>query len=169
MTAEIGTIFSVSGDHRYTLARRWRPGPLVLFVGLNPSTADDVRNDATVTRMTGFAQREGFGGLLLGNLYALRSTDPDALLTADEPVGPDNDEYRVRMSRRALMTVCCWGGHRAVAAREPHVVGLLERAGAFLFCLGKTQGGQHPKHPVRLRGDTPLEPYGPRWATLPLR
>jgi len=63
-------VFSRDGRYRYALRRVWDDGkPAVLFVGLNPSTADAHRDDATIRRCTRFARDWGFGQLLVGNLF----------------------------------------------------------------------------------------------------
>ena len=46
---------------------------------LNPSTADADHDDRTIGRCISFAKREGCGGLIVGNLFQLRATDPDEL------------------------------------------------------------------------------------------
>ena len=85
--------FSFCGQYRYTLTRVWSlERGLVLFVGLNPSTADAERDDPTVRRCVGYARRWGFGGVLVANLFAYRATDPRDLLAVSYPIGPRNDE-----------------------------------------------------------------------------
>lgn len=85
---------SPDGMYRYSLERTWDEGkPTVLFICLNPSTADAVEDDATVRRMVSFARQFGGGRLLVGNLFAFRSKNRNDLLKADDPVGPENDKY----------------------------------------------------------------------------
>lgn len=157
MTATI----SPCGRYRYRLARSWpllqalgiASGGRVLFVMLNPSTADAERDDATVRRCVGFVQTWGFVGLDVANLYAWRSTDPAGLLLAEDPVGPDNDAAIVELGRSAAMVVCAWGAGGAasslVPARAAHVLQLLSDAGVKPHALGFTRSGQ-PKHPLYL-------------------
>lgn len=157
MAPQSDAVFSPCGKYRYTLER-----PLgilhhgtVLWLMLNPSTADAKTNDATIRRCIGFSRLWEFGHMLVGNLYAWRSTDPAGLWTAPDPVGPDNDVHLVRLAQRADRIVCAWGSH----AQGPRVRALLELlAGRQLFCLGTTVMGA-PKHPVRLASDTALVPY----------
>ena len=139
--------------YRYTLARVWdASGPTVMFVGLNPSTADAKINDATVRRCIGFAQSWGFGKLILTNLFAFRSTDPIALRDVRDPVGPYNDHWIVESSRTADLTVVAWGIHGRLHERDHDVLSQLNEP----RCLGKTKSGA-PRHPLYLRADSPLQ------------
>jgi len=96
MTAKIefrgAAVFSPDEVYRYRLERDFqRPGPVHAWIMLTPSTADAETNDPTVRRCVGFSHAWGAGRLIVTNLYALRSTDPAALKTHPEPVGPEND------------------------------------------------------------------------------
>ncbi len=140
---ESGAIISACGRYRYALWRRWQPGPALLFVMLNPSTADAANNDPTIRRCIGFAQSWGFGSLLVGNLFALRTPSPKRLLKARAPVGPDNAEWLQRLQQHAELTVAGWGNH-----------GQYRRAGTKMRLLltdpkvlGLTKLGE-PRHPL---------------------
>lgn len=152
--------FSGDGVHRYWLHRAWDDGgDGATFVMLNPSTADAVVNDRTINRCIGFAKEWGCTHLRVVNLYALRSTDPDALWVHDDPVGPDNDmwiEHALKVT--AGPVVAAWG----VNARLDRVMQVLAlpRAQERLMCLGVTKNGA-PKHPLFVPGGTPLVPYRP--------
>jgi hypothetical protein len=150
--------FSDCGTYRYYLSRHWGAGEALLFVMLNASTADCYDDDPTVRRCIDFARRQGYDGLGVLNLYGLRSTDPKALLTAPDPVGPDNDDY-LRLSltervRRGLPVVAAWG----VNASPDRVAQVLDLVpGVDWRCLGHTKAGA-PRHPLYVRGDQPLIP-----------
>jgi hypothetical protein len=73
-------------------------GPLC-WVLLNPSTADDRRDDPTIRRCLGFARSLGYGGIHVVNLFAFRATCPRQLRAADDPVGPDNDGFILRAAQ----------------------------------------------------------------------
>jgi len=158
-----GAWFSDCGRYRYALWRlSARPGrpfrtPLV-FCGLNPSTADAVRPDTTVTKMRGFAKRLGYtGGIIVINAFALVSTDPNGLLQGADPVGRLNDVALELLALRRDV-VCCWGGtNRSLLPRLGAVERKLGRWAASLWCLGRTKAG-HPRHPSRLAYGTPIEP-----------
>lgn len=138
--------FSRCRTYRYTLERRWDPRrPVVMFVGLNPSTADETHDDPTVRRCLGFARRWRFAALLMTNLFALRSTDPRALREAEDPIGPRNDEHLRRCRARAALVVAAWGARGGLGRRDERVLVTLPEA----HCLGATRGGRH-RHPLYL-------------------
>lgn len=150
-------ILSNCRTYRYALFRVWDPDrPLTMFVGLNPSTADELTDDPTIRRCVGFARRWGAGGLIMANLYAYRCTDPNEL-PVDQAIaaGPDNDEYLHLLRDRAGTVVAAWGAHRRTVAQAAHCMDLL----GGLSVLGLTRDG-HPRHPLYVRGDTVLQ----RWS-----
>ncbi len=128
------------------------------MVMLNPSTADEVRNDPTVERCERRARAGAFGGLLVGNIFALRSTDPKALYAHPDPVGPGNDAALLRMAREAGQVVCAWGVHGALDDRGLRVAARLARAGVRVGVLGLTRDG-HPRHPLYLASATAVAPW----------
>jgi hypothetical protein len=147
--------FSGCLTYRYTLERGWRDGGLgryLNFLMLNPSTADEIRLDPTVTRCVGYARRWGYDGLVVTNIFALRSTDPRRLREVEDPVGPHNDEHIQRVAKLAALVVCAWGTHGAFLDRGRRVVEMLTASENTLHCLGVTKDG-HPRHPLYLRGD----------------
>jgi len=146
-----GAEFSDDGVYRYRLWREWDTSlPTVLFIMLNPSTADAAQDDPTVRRCIDYARRWGYGKLLVGNIFALRSTDPKRLYEADDPVGQANDGVLLDMHDRAELTVCAWGVHGHLRNRGDTVATMLKRhRPGSLHCLGITKGGA-PKHPLYL-------------------
>lgn len=148
-----GAIFSADRLYRYVLWRRWEIAPTLVVVGLNPSTADESANDPTIRRCIDFAKTWGCGGLVMLNLYGLRSTDPKGLLGVADPVGPDNDRWLEYCTSRAAIRLAAWGASKQPqAARAQHVITTF---GPF-HCLGRTKAG-HPRHPLYVKGDTPRE------------
>lgn len=150
--------FSEDRVYRYQLVRSTgHPNQtLVNFVGLNPSTADESSDDPTVRRLIGFAGRQGFGFLILTNLYAFRATDPRALAWASDPIGPDNVKYIAAAAGASQCIVPCWGTHGALRSRGREVLGLLRRLGDIRV-FGLTKGGE-PIHPLYLAFDHELVP-----------
>ena len=165
LTAE----FSECRRYRYTLTRRWAPNPMVQFVCLNPSTATELIDDPTVRRVKRFAADWGYGGVVMTNLFAWRSTDPAALKVVPEPVGERgifitvgglefdnrNDFWLYTMSRKCALTVAAWGTHGALLYRGAKVKQML----CGMKCLALTAGG-FPKHPLYVRADAQLVDFG---------
>jgi hypothetical protein len=126
------------------LTRTWDISlPPVLFIGLNPSTADADRDDATSRVCIKYAQCWGFGTLYIGNLFALRSRDPRALGIATDPIGPDNDSQLNQLQNMAQLTVCAWGNPGGFLGRDGQVLATLVNP----HCLVKLKSGR-PGHPL---------------------
>ncbi len=119
---------------------------------LNPSTADEVQLDPSCTRARSYAERWGFGMLLITNLFAWRATDPEEMKRSRDPVGRGNDAAILRAARGAGVVVCAWGNHGAHLGRAGRVVDRLRGAGVRLHYL-KINGTGQPAHPLYLRGD----------------
>ena len=146
----------VVDPYRYLLWRFWNPDlPHLLWILLNPSTADERGDDPTLRRVHGFSQRFGFGGLEVVNLFALRSADPRALARMVDPVGPENDDYIREAVARAAKIIVAWGSYGALNARD-HCI--LAQLASPVFCLGITRNG-NPRHPLYLQGDTALRSF----------
>ena len=138
--------------YRYTLLRWWDDRPLLNMVMLNPSTADEVENDPTVERCERRARTSGYGGLLVTNLFALRSSDPRRLYVTDDPVGPGNDEYLLEAAQGAGMVLCGWGVHGRLLRRGEAVANMLSQSGITLHALHITRADE-PGHPLYLKND----------------
>jgi hypothetical protein len=150
-----GATFDRTRRYRYRLWRTWdRSGPRLLFIMLNPSTADAEKLDPTVRRCVGFAERWGYGSLEVANLFALRSTDAGALYQVDDPVGPENDRHIEDAVRMSACVIAAWGHHGRLRGRDEQVQELVTRH-ADLSCLRRTKHG-FPGHPLYLPGS--LEP-----------
>ena len=153
--------FSPDRVYRYLLTRTWGAGPTAAWIMLNPSTADAFADDPTIRRCVAFSRREGCGSLIVTNLYSLRATDPAALLDHPDPVGPLGDQYLTAPARlHAGLVIAAWGTGGASGGRGSSAAALLRDIGVQLHCLGTTKDG-HPKHPLYVRGDTPIERYAP--------
>jgi len=147
-----GAHFSADRSHRFLLWRKTgvESHDFVLFVGLNPSIADEKRLDPTVTRCFNYAKKWGFGYLLMGNLYSRVSTDPKCVnfyvLDKDDI---ENNWWELSMARNlAKTTVVAWGSNA-----DPSIANKWLRAqSGVLYCLGQNANGS-PKHPLYLRSD----------------
>ena len=159
MTTFDTAVFSEDRRYRYLLSRRvGESSRRVLFIMLNPSKADEERNDATIRRCVGFARDWGYGILDVVNLFALMSTDPKALLKADDPVGPDNDVAIRAALEVADTVVLAWGNHALDHEERAVTVAEMAREATRPYCLGLTVRGA-PRHPLRLSKNTLLTPF----------
>jgi hypothetical protein len=144
-----GARFSRCRRWRYLLWRRWSGGPVANFLMLNPSTADEVKLDPSCTRARNYAEQWKFGALVVTNLFGWRSTDPNAMKAARDPVGHGNDSAILEAARSAELVVCAWGNHGLHRDRAQYVVSYLRKAGVRLHALRFNDSGQ-PAHPLYL-------------------
>jgi hypothetical protein len=149
-------VTSPCGKYRYRLTRTWdgRTLPLV-WIMLNPSTADAEIDDPTIRRCVSFSKREGAGGLEVLNLFAFRATDPKALRTEADPIGPDNDEWIREVLHPHSRVVAAWGEHGKYLGRGGAVMRDLVAAGLHVLCLG-----EKPRHPLYIAGNQPMARLG---------
>lgn len=151
--------FSDCEAYRYSLTRTWdASGRKVLFVMLNPSTADEIANDPTVERCEQRARRLGYGAFRVTNIFAFRATDPRDMRRANDPVGPENDKVLRAAAVWADDVIAAWGVHGAHLGRGPAVGVLLAGLGVPLFHLGCSKDG-HPRHPLYLAYARQPEPW----------
>jgi hypothetical protein len=143
-----GATFSPCRAYRYSLWRKWGPeqGGYAMFVGLNPSTADETLDDPTVRRCIAFAKDWGYSGMLMTNIFAYRATDPEVMKAVSEPVGQENDDTLRRLAQGAGVVVAAWGVHGTHIGREEAVRALLPG----IHCLKLTKYGA-PGHPLYLK------------------
>lgn len=158
-----GAEISDDGRYRYNLYRAWeangRQFPAVLFVMLNPSTADADVDDPTIRRCMSFAQREGHGAMWVVNLYPQRTHKPKYLLPEPEVIAVKNINTIRTLASACRDVVVAWGSDPGPSVgRWQTLVAVLQHRD--LMCLGTTQSG-HPRHPLYLRGDTALTPWHP--------
>lgn len=152
---EQDALFSACRRFRYRLWRRWAPGgKSCCFIMLNPSTADEAVLDPTVRRCVGYAMSWGYSALWVGNLFALRSTNPRALYDVNERIGDDwnNDGHLVQMAHESDLTVCGWGNHGGYLDRGRKVLGILQRELPIVRQPHylKLTGAGEPGHPLYL-------------------
>ena len=151
----MSAVFSTCGNYRFILYRQWWLGRgLVLFIMLNPSTADHRRNDPTITACVSFAKRWGFPGMAVVNVCALRATNPAELYRHLAPIdlelGKWNDYWIQSAVESADLVVCAWGNHAAKLHREHHVRRIIYRAGVTPTVLRINQATGAPAHPLYL-------------------
>jgi hypothetical protein len=152
----VSAVFSDDRTYRYSLTRSTGfPNELAVnFVGLNPSTADETRDDPTIRRCVGFARRWGYGVLVMTNLFAYRATRPIDLYSAaknGDVIGPENDPYLCAEAARAGLVILAWGAGGAWGGRGRKVRAMLREAtaGRGIWALSLTLDGE-PRHPLYL-------------------
>ena len=139
--------FSSCRKYRYSLSRVWdKKKKYVLFIGLNPSTANEEADDPTIRRCVNYAKDWGYGGFMMVNLFAYRTTLPSNLKKVKYPVGSENDKYIVTLSKKADITVAAWGNNGDFYSRDKEVLSLVPS----LMCLKINKSGQ-PAHPLYLK------------------
>ncbi len=159
---------SPCGTYRYWLERVWAPDPMAMrkgyvnFLMLNPSTADAEKDDPTVRKCMGFARRWGYDAMHIVNLFALRSTDPNALNRAAHATafGPDNAAMIEAGFLSAPLTVCAWGGHPAAARGIASVAEIYRRMDCKprVVALRLNADGS-PQHPLYVPYDVTPVPF----------
>jgi len=146
-----GADFSIDRRHRYRLWREWDSTKgCAVFVGLNPSTADEKKNDPTVRRCVNYAKAWGYGRMVMLNIFSFRATDPKVMKAEPDPVGPDNDNAIIDVAKQSDLIVLCWGSHGGHLDRGRQVAMLLAAKDMEMYCFGITAAG-HPKHPLYLK------------------
>lgn len=143
-------ILSADNVYRYRLERIWdEDKPKVLFIMLNPSTADALEDDATIGKIVKFADRWGYGGVYVANLYAFRSRYPKDLKTTSDPIGPENREHIQSLLGSVDRVFYAWGNDE----KEPPWLRELVKDP---FCIALSTKGI-PRHPLYLKDDS--EPF----------
>lgn len=156
---DAGALFSPCRRWRYMLWRRWdeRRG-VCAFVCLNPSTADETKDDPTVRRCVNYAKSWGYGALWMLNAYAFRATHPQEMkMQGVGAIGVRNDEYLHAAAVNSNLVVAAWGSH-IDSFREQAILRMFRRAKRPMHVLGLTLQG-HPKHPLYLRADLRPMPW----------
>jgi hypothetical protein len=149
-------IFSLCRTYRFALWRIWDEArPYAMFIGLNPSTADEKEDDPTIKRCVHYAKSWGYGGICMANLFALRATNPGDLYTSSEPIGKDNDKWLLSLSKDAGIAVAAWGNDGMHLGRSKAVLGLIKN----LHCLNLNKTGE-PAHPLYLKKTLVPVPIG---------
>lgn len=156
-----GAIISPDGVYRYVLWRGWDTSKSVAaWIMLNPSTADAETDDPTIRRCMRFTRAWGLGGLVVVNLFALRSSDPEALGGHPDPIGSDNDAA-TRHACNAQLTavvIAAWGAHTIATRRQEFVLREMRRSSRPTCCLGRTKEG-YPRHPLYVAAATKLQRF----------
>lgn len=161
----MSAIISPCGLYRYRLERDGPGEGATAVIMVNPSTADADNDDATIRKLRGFGQRNGWGKIIVGNLFAFRATDIRELATAADPIGPDNDYWLTSIFNDADRVVFAWGPISKQPKYHRHVWrGVYQTAALMLqrpLSIGEPAKCGHPKHPLMLAYDSPIAPWTP--------
>lgn len=153
-----GADISECGKYRYSLWRIWDDTKQkVLFICLNPSTADADNDDATIRRCIGYAKSWGYGGVYMGNLFAFRAREPKDMKSATDPVGPENNRYLRELSNTCEMIICGWGGDGGYQDRSSYVI--KNRILPIKVHYLKMNKSGEPGHPLYLKKSLKPQPY----------
>ena len=149
-----GAEFSKCRNYRYVLWRVWDvKKPVVMFIGLNPSTANEITDDPTIRRVKSMARNWGYGGVYMANLFAWVTPYPDELLKCPDPV-KDNDRWLLKLSKFADQIIFAWGNFKEAQERAKLVIEMFPHAMAL-----HTNKNGSPKHPLYVRGDVAPIPF----------
>lgn len=153
-------IFSDCKKYRYVLTRNFlnaKPG-ICNFLMLNPSTANHKDNDKTVTRCCKYAQKWGYGRMIVTNIFAFVETKKELMKKYHAPIGDENNAYIIEAAKMSSFIVCAWGTDGEHLDRGKAVQSMLSELKLKPHCLVKTKDG-HPKHPLYCKGDLKPIPY----------
>lgn len=168
-----GAILSPCHVYRYLLWRTWdRARAKLCWIMLNPSTADEEIDDATIRVCIGRARRLGFGGIEVVNLFALRATDPRKMLRHEHPISDPtellrgtssgllrNNEAIMQATQDCAMVICAWGNLGQHLHRDQWLIGTMRVLHQPLHAIKINKDGS-PAHPLRISYDEPLKVYG---------
>lgn len=148
-----GAVFSDDRKYRYALWRVWdKEKPLIMFIGLNPSKADENESDPTITRVKSFATKWGFGGFYMMNLFSYVTAYPKDLVNPYANT-EENDSWLYNVSKSCKTIIYCWGNFKQADARSKEV--LKKLPGGFAIVINKNGS---PRHPLYIKGNcTPVK------------
>ena len=153
---ESGAEFSPDRKHRYMLSRTWNNElPKIAFVGLNPSTADEMQDDPTIRRVIRFARDWGYGGVYMLNLFSMVTPYPKELKAE---YNQENKAWHEKIEPKVTTVLFAWGAFKEAALAMNIQDHYYKNAREKIFCLGKN-ANRSPKHPLYINSNTKLQPY----------
>jgi len=160
-------VLSARGTYRYILRRyiehaHGRKRFVILWVMVNPSTADAFNNDPTIRKVIEFTKRMGGTEAVVVNKFAYRAKDVKELRTALDPVGPANAMWMRKAIKEADQIIVAWGSlnklPKHLRTEHKKVSALLTEFGKTPLCLELTKDGD-PSHPVMLGYEREILPW----------
>lgn len=155
MVMDKGAEFSSCRKYRYKLWRIWdNTLPLVMFIGLNPSTADEVKDDNTISNVGKIAKQNNYGGFYMMNSFPFVSTDPKQL--TDLTNNNINDQALLEVKNKCTDVVFAWGSFDVMkkTGRDQQLINMFPNAKAL-----KINKDRSPKHPLYFNSNNPLLKY----------
>lgn len=151
---------STDKTRRWSLVRRWgKQRASINWIMLNPSTADGERDDPTIRKCIGFAERLGYDGIVVTNLFDLRTKDPNELKQHHQPCTQYNAHYVSVTARDSRLIVVAWGNHGSFRGQDSlYCQSILSPYRDKVFCLGRNVNGT-PCHPLMLGYNTQMRKY----------
>lgn len=147
-------IFNDDRKYRFALWKIWNDKlPLVMFIGLNPSTANEYKPDPTITRVTEFAKDWGYGGFYMLNLFTYVTAYPKELKQCNDPEKL-SDFYLYNISSKCKTVVFAWGKFKQAEERAKKVIEMFPNA----YCFFKNKDGS-PRHPLYVKSGTKLTKF----------
>ena len=144
---ENGAIFSQCRRYRYALWRIWDDTkPAVMFIGLNPSTANEGNDDPTIRRVQQFAKRWGYGGVFMLNLFGWVTPYPEELLQCPDPIG-ENDSYLKDYQEKCAEVIFAWGAFSVATDRAKEVAAMMPGKALVINKNGT------PRHPLYVKSE----------------
>jgi hypothetical protein len=142
-----GANISIDKKYRYSLYRIWNDElPIVAFICLNPSIADDKIDDPTINRCIEFAKSWGYGGFYMLNLFAFRATNPSELTKVNDPIGMDNQNVILETITKVDKVICAWGNEGILLNQNKKILSIIENP----YCIKINSSGE-PSHPLFLK------------------
>lgn len=148
----------LTGEYRYYLSRRWGGGKSMVFILLNPGTADELYDDPITEKCIAIAQRNNCTAIEVVCIYGFVANKVKDLWRSDDPFGPENLHHIAYATNGPLRPVVCAWGASAAPDDVAMIMRLLKHQGIRPKCLGVDEDG-HPLHPLTLADNTRLEPF----------
>ena len=150
-----GAKFTDDKKYRFALWRIWdEDKPKAMFIGLNPSIANEVKDDATIKKIKKICKYNGLGGFYMLNLYSFVTAYPEKLKGNWEIMDGINNKHLLNYSETSKMIVFCWGNFKEAQEKAYE----LKHAFSNAYCLKQNKNGS-PKHPLYCLDNTTLIPF----------
>jgi len=150
-----GAAFSDCSKYRYALWRTMdEKKPSIMFIGLNPSLANETTDDPTIRRVKSFAEKWGYGKIYMLNLFAYITPYPNELRKCDAPIGEKTDLYLQEIRSKCEEVIFAWGDYNS-NGRDKSVVGMFPNGKALFINKNGT-----PRHPLYVPRNVVPQPFG---------